>query len=182
MAQIAKKIYVDLDGNETRHASPVAVLLRFDFTDGQSLSVDRADVGADCMVAAGWHGLAQKIGDTYASADDADDAFQKAAALYERLCENTWIMARESAGPRISILAEAVVSVKIDHGLVDPADRDAAIKETAEKAKDKTYRENATSRPDVIAHMDRIKAERATARAAKSATAAQAVESDVSDL
>lgn len=185
MATIAKKTYVWADGSEHRHASPEAVMLRFDFTNGETLETRYDDLGVSCKVAAGWFGISEKVGNAYAGADDADDAFEKASAMYERLTEDMWVAAREGAGPRTSILAAAIVAVLVTAGRVSDDSPEVIKGVIAEKrvlCKEKEYREKAASRPDVKAEMDRIKAKQAVEKAAKSTQHADNVETETDSL
>ena len=164
---VAKKVYVLANGEESSHAQPGVQRLEFRFGDGQVIAIDLASIGASCREALTWHGLSQKVGDAYASkGDSTDDAYEAAMAVYERLQADDWMKPREAAGPRISVLVEAIVAAK------KAAGQEADAEAIAAKCKDKAYRDDAKDVPEVKAQYDRILAERAVEQAAKSANAA----------
>jgi hypothetical protein len=71
--------------------------LRFDFKSGDSVTVEKADVIA-LQEQFMWHGVEQKYRDEFASAQDAEDAFEWVLALHERVKRGEWREARESTG------------------------------------------------------------------------------------
>jgi len=162
----AKKMYLYDDGTEGAHAKPNTIGMEFRFTEGGMLSIGRTDVGDNCFAAAGWHGLGQKIGDTYAG-KSGDEAFEAAAAMIERLGMDEWLLARESAGPRGSMLLAAIAAAK------EAASQEFDEASVREKLSDKTYREKVMAVPQVKAQYDRIRAEAAADRAKKSAKVAK---------
>jgi hypothetical protein len=166
----ATKKYVNAAGEETRSAHEGATALVFTFANGDVLSVDASKLPQPVQVAAMWHGLAQKIGDAYASAKSAEDAADAATALYERLEAGDWVAEREAAGPRISLILQAIVRTLEKAG--KPLD-EAGVAARAEKLKtDKAYREQAMANPQVAAEYAAIQAERAAQRAADAAAKA----------
>lgn len=177
--KLCEKVFILADGSESRHASPEVESLEFRLTNGSVHSVKKENVGPDCWIASAWHGLSQKGGDTYAGAKDADEAEDRLAAILERLSENEWIKARESAGPRTSILAEAVKSALMANGETVDDNRFASI---AEKLKDKATREGTIANPVIAAEYERIKAERAAQRAEKAKEAAAGQSADLSQF
>lgn len=176
----AKKSYFLKDGTEVRSATPEAVRLQFAFANGDKLDVDPTKLSDGVRYCAMLHGLAQKIGDSYAGAKTPDEASEEAGSLYERLESGEWIAERESAGPRISLILAAIVKARADAG---KPFTEAEQAERAEKLKaDKTYRESAMANPAVKAAYAAIQAERAAERAAKAAAdAAGATESVTTD-
>ena len=171
MAKVADKIYVDAEGNESRSASPEAVALLLKFSNGEEIRVDRDKVPANVASAAMLHGLSQKIGDTYAGAENIADAVEKAGAMAERLLNGEWLRPRESVGPRIGLLVEAVVAAKTAAGMEADAEKIAEnLKGNAD------LRKNALNNPQIKAEYDRIKAERAQAAAKASAKEARGAE------
>lgn len=161
----AKKSYFLQDGTETRSASPEAVRLSFAFSNGDRLDVDPSKLSESVRYCAMFHGLAQKIGDSYAGSKTPDEASEEASALLERLEAGEWIAERESAGPRISLILAAIVKARVDAG---KPFSDAEVAERAEKLKtDKTYRESAMANKLVAAAYAAIQAERAAERARK---------------
>lgn len=161
----AKKSYYLQDGTEVRSATPEAVRLQFTFANGDRLDVDPSKLSEQVRYCAMFHGLAQKIGDSYAGSKTPDEASEEAMALYERLESGEWIAERESAGPRISLILAAVVKARADAGKPFSAAEQA---ERGERLKtDKAYRESVMANAAVKAAYATIQAERAAERAAK---------------
>ena len=176
----AKKFYIAANGDESRSASADAQVLRFAFSDGTNLEVDPAKLPESIRRCAMFHGLAQKIGDSYAATKSVEEAAENAMALYERLEAGEWVGERESAGPRISLVLLAIVRVKEQAG--QPLD-EAGIAERAAKLKaDKAFRDGAMANPAVKAAFAAIQAERAAERAAEAAKAAGAAPVDTATL
>ncbi len=173
---IAKKIYVDAEGNESSHAGPNVVSLRFDFSDGTNISVSKENVGATCQIASFWHGLAQKLGDTYAG-KTVSEAIDAVETVLERLAADDWVKAREGAGARPSLVVDAIIAALIAAGQSVNDERRASI--TA-KTKDKADRDSALGNPVIKAAYEKIKADRAAERASKAADAARGEALDIS--
>ena len=172
-SSVCKKVYiVDGDEGSTEHksATPEAARLEFRFDGGhvESISVDQFPQAIrDCATL---HGLSQKLGDAYAGAKgDVDAAIESFGGLLERLQAGEWVKARESAGPRLSMIFQAVVKVYADAGVTLD---DAKAAEIQEALKDKAFREETTSNLKIKAALEQLRAEAAAARAAKAAEAA----------
>ncbi len=163
----AKKSYFLNDGTEVRSATPEAVRLTFSFANGDRLDVDPTKLNEQVRYCAMFHGLAQKIGDSYAGSKTPDEASEEATSLWERLEAGEWIAEREAAGPRISLILAAVVKARADAGKpfteAEQAERSQRLKD------DKAYRESAMANMAVKAAYAAIQAERAAERAAKAA-------------
>lgn len=143
---------------------------------GEVLSFDIGTLKPETVVQAACHGLVQKLGDA-AAGKQGDEAYDAVMAVYERLVAGDWSKARESAGPRPSMVAEAVIRAKEAAGLT--VDKAAILaKYTGKDAGD--ARKAALSNAAVKAAYDQLKLESAQARAAKSQAAASGV--DVSSL
>lgn len=172
----ATKTFLAADGTSAKHASPDAVAVVFAFADGNQLVVEPAAFNPTISRCLLLHGISQKIGDSYASAKDAAEAFETASALYEALAgeDGVWLQRGESAGPRASLLAEAMVRVV--------PDKYPTLEAAVERLSTLTKEERAARAkiPAVAAAIETIKAERATARAAK--LAADAGTPDLTDL
>lgn len=176
----AKKSYYLQDGTEVRSASPEAVRLTFAFANGDRLDVDPSKLSEQVRYCAMFHGLAQKIGDSYAGSKTPDEASEEASSLYERLEAGEWIAEREAAGPRISLILAAVVKARADAG---KPFSDAEIAERSERLKtDKPYRESVMANGAVKAAYAAIQAERAAERAAKAAADAGGTPTTTDDL
>ena len=178
-AKVADKVYITKSGEESRHASPDSERLEIRFTGGEIVTVTLDAIGKNVRKACAWHGLSQKLGDAYAG-KSGDEALENVQAVLERLQADDWVKARESAGPRISQLVEAVVAVLTKAGKkID----DAARSKIAELLKDKSARATALADPNVKAAYSAIQAAAAATRAEAAAAKAKAAPaSDISKL
>lgn len=169
---VSKKIHIDADGKESRSAVAGETEFRMLFAGGDMIVVRRSDFSNEVWDAAGWHGVAQKLGDSYAGQKESgDDPFENASAMVEQLRAGTWVTESKATGPRIGLLVEAIMAVKANAGL------EADQAEIAERCKDKEYVKGAKARDDVNAEYQRIVAKRAAERAAKAIGKAQETES-----
>lgn len=172
---ISKKVHYDADGNTSRSAVADESKFEMLFATGDKITVVRKDLPDAIWDAAGWHGLAQKLGDSYAGRKESgDDPYENASAMLEQLVAGNWITESKATGPRIGLLVEAVVAAKVKAGKeVDEAG-------IAERMKDKEHAKSARANPAVSVEYDRLVAERATARA--KATAEKAKGADAGTL
>ena len=177
--QVAKKVHIDSDGGEHRSAQAGQKSLEIRFLDSAGevtndvIAITRDALTDDMWSCAAWHGLAQKLGDTYADAKKKGLVpFDEASGMLEQIAAGNWVAESLSTGPRIGLLVEAVMAAKAAAGL--EADEDA-IKA---KCADKEYAKRVKANDSVKAHYDRIVAERATARAKESAKSAKAASDD----
>ena len=176
----AKKVFITDTENgeaESRSATENWKRLEFRFENGNTLAVSRDQFPDNVVAAAMGHGLSQKIGDAYSGATTIDEAQEKAEALVEQLQQGIWVTERESSGPRIGPLVEAIARVLEANGR--PANREH-LKGLYHGDKEK--QKAAKANPEVAAMYDKIKAEEAAARAKESAKAAKGAESDLDSL
>ena len=166
--KICTKVYINVDGSEAVHASPEAASLEFRFESGETIVVELGTIAENCVRAATWHGLSQKLGDTYAG-KDASDAAEEVQTLLERLQSGDWVKAREGAGPRPTLVSAAIVAALEAEGQTVDQAREKAIHE---KVNDPASRKSALANKKISAHYERIKAELAQEKAAKAETAA----------
>ena len=174
-AKRATKAYILPDGTESRHASPEAAALLFKFAEGEEHKVSLSDFPEETLRAAAWHGLSQKLGDSFASAKDSDDTPEEMFLnQYDALKRGDWVKERASAGPRTTMVAEALHrAVPSKYPTVDDA-------QAAVSAWSKEEREGKLKVPALAAKIAEVKAERAAEAAAKAA--AKAGDGDTSDL
>lgn len=178
--QVAKKVYITAAGDESAHATPDAERLEFRFANGETLVVNPNDIGANCRTAALFHGLSQKIGDSYAGAKgDADTAYESAQTILERLINDDWVRQGEGVGARPSLVSEAVIAALEENGETVDDERKKGI---VEKLKGKEARDRALANAVINSHYERIKAERAAERAAKAREKAEGKELDLGDF
>lgn len=82
------------------------------FTDGEEVRVELDDLPAEIVHNLAKHGLAQKLGDSYAGEKELEVAKAKAKKVAERLVAGEWKAVREaSGGGRITDLATALARV-----------------------------------------------------------------------
>ena len=169
--RLATKSYTLADGNTSRHAQPNATSLVYDFGAAGKLTVTLDAIPADNRLRAMSHGANQKITDSFAGANDPADAFDCAQSMYEQLCMGTWVVTREGIGPAPSLILAAIEAHVVAKGeTVDDARRAKWRTMVADKA----GRDKALANAQVKAHFERIKAERADARAKEAEKAAAA--------
>ncbi len=165
-APFAKKRFVDASGEKVSEPGRDVVGITFEFADFEDQLVSLTDVPEPIRISLAWHGLSQKLGDSYANAskkppEDCYDSFQ---STLERLVAGDWVKAREAAGPRTSMVFEAVLAVMAAAG--KPAD-DATQKTIREALGDKAERDRAMADARVKLAYEKIKLERAQLRLAK---------------
>lgn len=166
---VSRKIHIDADGKEGRSAVAGETGLRFEFKDGRKFTVTRKDFTNEVWDAAAWHGMAQKLGDSYADCKKSgEDPYDEADKMLEQLKVGNWIVGARSTGPRIGLLVEAIVAAKTKAGLKFD---ESAI---AEKMKDKDAAKSARANAAVDVEYKRIERERAAEREEAAQTKAKA--------
>ena len=135
-----------------------------EFTNDHVVTMTLKSLEKDIVTNLALHGLSQKLGDSYAGAESVDEAIERCTTIAERLQQGEWIKPRESAGPRPSMVVDAVVAALVANGEEVDDTRRAAI---AEKTKGKEGRERALANPAIRAQYETIRATRAAKRAAK---------------
>ena len=163
MANIAKKSYLDHEGKETRAPTKDWRVIRFSFGNGEVLDMTRSELEGVAPIAAA-HGIAQKIGDSYAeSKGDIDIAHALAVEMFRRLRDGTWNVVGEG-GVQVTMLAQA---------LADVTGRELA--ECVEKVRHMSKEEKADLRKHkaIAAALRKLELERAQAKAAKAEQDAQ---------
>lgn len=159
----ASKKFLNADGTHVAHANPNAVALVISFANGKELVVEPKSFNQSISTCLLLHGISQKLGDSYASTSDADEAYDKAANLFEALSgeDGEWLQRGEAAGPRVTVLAEAVARAKPEkYPTVE-----SAVEMLAAKSKDE--KKAIAANKVIAAAMAEISAERAMERAEK---------------
>lgn len=170
--KVADKVFLDAQGEESRHASQDTTKLEFRFTDGTVREVDLEKIGAKCKAAALWHGLSQKLGDSYAGAKGVvGDAIESLDTVLERLANDDWVKAGEGPGTRPSLVADAIKAALEKAGQTVDEERYATIRE---KVKGNENRKAALAIPEVAVEYERLRLEAQQARFAKMSEAAAA--------
>lgn len=173
------KVYVNTDGKETRHANPEVDRLEFRFTNGNVLAVKLKDIGKGCAKGAAWHGIAQKIGDSYNKVETADEAEENAEAMLERLNSDEWVKAGEGAGPKTGVLVQAIENACVKSGSWEVDKNGVTVPDEARteanrvKVSDKAGREGAMENASIKAEYKQLQAESAAKRAQDAAKKAK---------
>lgn len=169
-SSVCKKVYVDANGEETRSATQDADKLEFRFDNGNTHVVRLVDHNPDIRSCLGWFGISEKYGNAYAGAKgDADAAEELFLSMQEQLLGGTWVD-RAEAGPRPSLIADAIIAALEAAGQKVDDERRTSIRE---KVKDKDTREGALKDPVIKAEYEAIKAKRAAERAKEAAKKAK---------
>lgn len=110
---IARKWYINANGERAKSASPDAVALVWEFANAESRTVKLSDFNQTVLQCAAWHGLSQKLGDKYAG-KTAEEAVELFDEQLEAMAGDAgrWLKERESAGPRVGVIAEALHRVR----------------------------------------------------------------------
>ena len=130
--------------------------VRFNFSNGERVDVDVTQFPEDIQTKLAIHGLSQKLGDSYASANDKGMSIQDCVDGVNEIVRNLANGEWAASGSRgVSIMAEAM-SVLLDKDLRQCADAIAGMTDT--------QRGELSKRPDIKAEVAKIKAERARAK------------------
>ena len=137
--------------------TPGATGVTFLFSNGETVVADVAALPSDMILRLAIHGMSQKGGDSYASANDKGLTLAECAEgvrdIVANLANGIWSAA---GGTGSSINAEALSRITSE-------DMDACVKAIDGMSED--ARKELIKRPDMKAAIARIKAERAEARA-----------------
>lgn len=126
----------------------------------------------------GIFGANHKIGDTFAG-KTPQEGHERAATMAERLLAGEWAKERESAGPRPSMVVDAVVAVLVAAGQeVDDKRRAGIVKKTSGKE----ARERTLANPKYKAAYEELKAKAAADRAKAAKAAAKESDADLGDF
>ncbi len=139
------------------------------FESGQGLELNLEDLSDEMVQRLAIHGMSQKIGDSYAGSDTADEAFELASGMVDRLKAGDWAAARASGGGagRVSMLVEALAAAT-----GQSEDECKRVINAMDDAGKKQLKKHAA----VAAQLAKITAERAAEKAAKAAAAAEGAE------
>lgn len=149
MAKIAKKVVGD-------------TYVRFEFANGEFTQCDVSKLSSDIIHRLALHGLSQKVGDSYASAESVTDAQRNAEEVWRNLSNGIWATKATRGGKIVEALSRAT-GKPIDECL----EAYAAMDDDARKA--------LRVHPSIKAALASIEAERAAALA-------KAVPDDATDL
>lgn len=165
-APFARKRFVDANGEKISEPGADVAAITFEFAEFDDVMVSLGDFSEAIRVALAWHGLSQKLGDSYANASKkpAEECYDSFQSTLERLQASDWVKAREAAGPRTSLVFEAVLAVMAAAG--KPADDTT---QTAIRAAltEKPERDRAMADARVKLQYEKIRLARAQERLAK---------------
>lgn len=85
--------------------------VRFEFANGNSLTINVSEVIDSIKNQVIAHGLLQKIGDSYAGAESVEEAYESAAETLEMVKKGEWRAARTGVGLGSGDLAKALAVV-----------------------------------------------------------------------
>ena len=175
-----RAIFVNEAGETSRNPSADTVAVESRYASDTGLETIRratSDFTPDIQGLLAWHGLKQLMGDARASEAKvgAEATHESLSARLERMDGGDWVKEGEAAGPRVTLILEAVVRVKAEAGDEMDESRIAAAKE---KLKDKAVRESTLAHLAYKAAYETIKAERQQARAKVAAEKAAAEGAD----
>lgn len=182
--KIATKAFVNSDGDTSRSATPDSVGVLFSFSNGVTILVqphgvpEPAKYEADerfvfhetLTPCATVHGISQKCGDAYASAkkEGGDDpvswAIDRLTELAERAAEGTWVERAGAAGPRTSLIAEAIVRAATEEGIEYTLEQAKELLETMEPDERRKLATKDGPTPAVYAAYCELQLERQQAR------------------
>ena len=189
-AKVVKSVvFVDGTGEETRSPTEGSVDIKWTFADGSERIIHPNDLGQIVRHCALYHGVKQKLGDSYVKPSKSEDrdeydndpvgySLDRFDAMVERLVEGIWVERAEAAGPRVTLLAEAVVRAAEAAG--QPTSLEAATSWL--KSKTDADRKSLTKDKTIAAMYAQIKAEKAAERAAKLVEEAEGAEFDFSQV
>lgn len=159
------KFYIDQEGGKSRHASPQAVAILFVFTNGSELLVKPNELSDDMQYCGKFHGVNQKVTDSYSGTETVEDAYENAEGMYENLQEGRWINRAEGI-VRTTVLAAALTRCKPQkYPTIETAATE--IKANWDTAKRKAVLDPKTGVKALIAAYASVQAERAAERAAE---------------
>jgi hypothetical protein len=142
--------------------------IQFDFANGETRVIKPADLSQDIQNQALFHGVSQKLGDSYASAEDVEEAVAAFDTVYKGLTEGKWTtrVAGEGGGG-VTMLVEALYDVTKAEGRTLEQCQDLI------NNMDDAQVEGLKKLPPIVASLAKIRAERAAVAAAKAAKAAE---------
>lgn len=138
--------------------------IEFQFANGNTHTVVATDLPENVQRCALWHGISQKLGDEYSGAKTADEAEEAFLALLERLTDGDWATERAEAGPRTSLIFEAIC---IAYERAGKPLTDEQKTEKREALKDAATRKAAQEHPAIAAVYLELQAQRAVEKANK---------------
>ena len=180
-AKVVNKVtFVDGNGSEHRSSPKEATSIRWTFADGSEKLINPYDFNEEVRRCALFFGVKQKLSDSYGKpsgdedrakyeADPVGYSMDRFDAMAERLAEGAWVERAEDAGPRTTLLVEAIVRAAEAAG--QPTNLDAV--EGWLKSKTNVERKELAQDKAIAAMYAQVKVEKAAERARKLAEEAE---------
>jgi hypothetical protein len=151
---MAKKATKTIDGN----------VVKLEFVDGTVVDFDLSSASDEIKTKLALHGASQKIGDSYAGAEDVETAIGAATRVRDDLIAGNWTAARAGGGGgvRTTLLAEALSRIASEQ-----TGREVSVAEATEVIGEMSDEQKSALRKDsaVKAAIAAIKLEKAEAEA-----------------
>ena len=178
-AKVSRKLFHFADGTTSKNAGEDIVKVTFDFYDpdysgeeadrpileGETITITKEDVDGlpgNVHAAMGWHGLGNKLLDSYSGQAKSDETpWDIMGSVWEAMQSGIWVKRGESAGPRSTLLLEALQRARVAAGKEVTPEWTA---KAAESIKTPEQKKAAKANKVIAKHLAEIEQERAAAR------------------
>jgi hypothetical protein len=157
MATIVRKVYA-FGAEKARSWFKGADELRFEWKEGPADVVRLSDFSEDILTAATWHGLSQKLGDSFANNEGLAECKRKFHDMMEQLKAGDWVTTTKGGG--IALVVEAIAEASQS----GPTPMTIAEAQEAWDSLGENTRKIVKAAPDVKLAMERIKSKRQEAK------------------
>jgi len=178
-AKVSRKLFHFEDGTTSKNAGEGITKVTFDFYDpdyngdeserpvliDETITISKEDVdglASNVRAAMAWHGLGNKLLDSYSGQSKSDEnPWDIMGSVWEAMQNGIWVQRGESAGPRSTLLLEALIRMrKAAGGDVTPE----WLAKAAESIKTPEQKKAAKANAKVALYLTEIEEERAKAR------------------
>jgi hypothetical protein len=170
MAERSKKAtieYRDNAGGKSKRVDPAFPIVAFVFDGAGTATFDTREVTDEIRSIAAIRGMTEKVRDTFAGSESAADAAEEAASMIEVLLAGDWYTERASAGPRPTVVAEAVLRAVRESGKTVTPEFEATVRSMFTGKGTEQARKDAMEDPAIYKHVVAIRAEREAERLAE---------------
>jgi hypothetical protein len=170
MAERSKKATIEYrndGGGTSKRVDAAFPIVVFKFDGAGEVKLDTREVTQELAVVASIRGLTEKIRDTFAGSESAADAAEEAASMIEVLLAGDWYTERASAGPRPTVVAEAVIRALREAGKAIDEATEATVRSMFTGKGTEQARKDAMADPAIYKHVVAIRAEREAERLAE---------------
>ena len=196
-AKVSRKLFHFEDGTTSKNAGEGITKVTFDFYDpdyngdeaerpileGETITITKADIEAlapSIREAQAWHGLGNKLLDSYSGQSKSDEnPWDILGSVWESMQSGIWVKRGESAGPRSTLLLEALQRARVAAGKEVTPEWTAKAAETIKTPEQKKA---AKANKVVAKHLAEIEQERAAARLKAANAAAKSAGDDDDDF